>query len=451
MAVPMDVAQSVADAVLYEGYLLYPYRASAGKNQVRWQWGVLVPPAYAAAGHGEHATSHSEFLLEPGTDPVLHIRLRFLQLQHRSGGDGPVPEFDEAVEHELDSVLPVADLFTTDLPDARRVIAVTVPGGTETTDGVTRQRWPLEGEVRLSARRLEGAYGVMQLTVEVVNTAQWADPEAARHLALRHSLIAAHTVVAVTDGEFISLIDPPEWAKPAIAGCHNERTWPVMVGEVGRRDVILISPIILYDYPTIAPESPGDLFDGTEIDEILTLRTMTLTDEEKAEARATDERARKLMDRIDSMPPEMLDKLHGAIRYLGETRGANTASAHTGSDPIETITTPGTPWWDPGADASVDPDTDSVLIAGVEVSKGSKVLLTPELRGTDAQDMFLSGRTATVEAVLLDVDGNTHVAVTLDDDPGADISAAHGRFRYFSPDELAPLGSQSGAQSGQQP
>jgi hypothetical protein len=434
----MDIAREVADAVLYEGYLLYPYRASARKNQVRWQWGVLVPPAYAAAGHGEHATSHTECLLEPGTDPVLHTRLRFLQLQHRSGGDESVPEFDEAVEHEIDAVLSVAELLSTELPDTGQVVPITIPGGTETTDGITRQRWPLEGEIRLSVRRLEGPYGVLKLIVEVVNTAQWADPEAQRHAALRHSLIAAHTVLAVTDGEFISLLDPPEWAKPAVESCRNERTWPVMIGEAGHRDVILISPIILYDYPVIAPESPGELFDGTEIDEILTLRTMTLTDEEKAEARATDERARKLMDRIDSMPPEMLDKLHGAIRYLGETPRTRTEP-----DPIETITTPGTPWWDPGADASVNPDTDSVLIAGVEVAKGSRVLLMPGLRRTDAQDMFLAGRTATVAAVLLDVDGNTHVAVTLDDDPGAEISAAHGRFRYFSPDELAPLGAQS--------
>jgi hypothetical protein len=433
MTAPMDLARSVADAVLYEGYLLYPYRASARKNQIRWQWGVLVPPAYAAAGHGEHASSHSECLLEPGTDSVLHLRLRFLQMQHRSGGQGPVPEFDEAVEHEWDSVVSVSDLL-----DTGQVVAVTVPGGTETTDGVTRQRWPLEAEVRLSAQRLEGPYGVVRLSVEIVNTAQWADPDAARHLALRHSLIAAHTVLAATDGEFISLIDPPEWAKPAAGSCHNERAWPVMIGEAGRRDVILISPIILYDYPAIAPESPGELFDGTEIDEILTLRTMTLTDEEKAEARATDERARQLMDRIDSMSPEMLDKLHGAIRYLGEAPRTRSEP-----DPIETITTPGTPWWDPGADASVDPETDSVLIAGVEVAKGSKVLLRPGLRGTDAQDMFLAGRTATVAAVLLDVDGNTHVAVTLDDDPGAEISAAHGRFRYFSPDELTPLGAES--------
>jgi hypothetical protein len=432
VSAPIDIARGVADAVLYEGYLLYPYRASSRKNQVRWQWGVLVPPAYAAAGHGEHASSHSECLLEPGTDPVLHIRLRFLQLQHRTGGDGPVPEFDEAVEHEIDSVLPVSELL-----DTTQVVTVSVPGGTETSDGVTRQRWPLQGELRLSAWRLEGPYGVLQLAVEVVNTGQWADPEAERQLALRHSLIAAHSVLAVTGGEFISLIDPPEWAKPAAEGCRNDRTWPVMVGEAGRRDVILISPIILYDYPVIAPESPGELFDGTEIDEILTLRTMTLTEEEKAEVRATDERARKLLDRIDTMPPEMLDKLHGAIRYLGET-----PRTHSEPDPIETITTPGTPWWDPAADTSVDPETDSVLIAGVEVAKGSRVRLNPGLHGSDAQDMFLIGRTATVAAVLFDVDGNTHVAVTLDDDPGAEISAAHGRFRYFTPDELAPVGGQ---------
>ena len=229
MTAPMDIAREVANAVLYEGYLLYPYRASAAKNQIRWQWGVLMPSAYAADGHGEHASSHSEFLLEPGTDPVLHIRLRFLQLQHRSGGDGPVPEFDEAVEHEVDSVVSVAELL-----DTEQVIPVTIPGGTEPADGVTRQRWPLTGEVRLSARRLEGPYGVLHLSLEVVNTAPWVDAEAARHVALRHSLIAAHTVLAVTDGEFISLIDPPEWAKLAVKSCRNERTWPVMVGEAGQ-------------------------------------------------------------------------------------------------------------------------------------------------------------------------------------------------------------------------
>lgn len=429
----MDVAREVADAVLYEGYLLYPYRASARKNQNRWQWGVLVPPSYAAAGHGEHAVSRTECLLEPGVDPVLHLQLRFLHLQHRSGGGGLVPEFDEATEREVEDVVALSELLA-----GERVVPVRIPGGSETEDGVTRERWPLQGEIRLSASPLEGPYGVVQLVVEVVNTAQWADPEADRQLALRHSLIAAHTVLALTDGEFISLLDPPEWAKPAVEGCRNERTWPVLVGEASRRDVILSSPIILYDHPSIAPESPGELFDGLEIDEILTLRTMTLTDEEKAEARATDDRVSKLLDRVDSLPGEMMDRLHGAIRYLEGTTGAKATG--TGEpDPIETITTPGTPWWDPGADASVNPETDSVVIDGVKVAKGSRVVLRPGIRRADAQDMFLVGRTATVAAVLLDVDGDTHVAVTIDDDPGADIAIAHGRFRYFAPEELEPL------------
>ena len=71
------------------------------------------------------------------------------------------------------------------------------------------------------------------------------------------------------DGEFVSLLEPPPQFESAAAACRNVGTWPVLAGEGGRRDTMLSSPIILYDYPQIAPESPGDLFDGTEIDEIL--------------------------------------------------------------------------------------------------------------------------------------------------------------------------------------
>ena len=90
--------------------------------------------------------------------------------------------------------------------------------------------------------------------------------------------------------------------------------------------------LFLYDYPQIAPESPGDLYDATEIDEILTLRTMTLTDEEKREARATDPRAAAIIDRVDDMPPEILDRLHGAVRYLrAATLSRSDASAENHS------------------------------------------------------------------------------------------------------------------------
>jgi hypothetical protein len=197
--------------------------------------------------------------------------------------------------------------------------------------------------------------------------------------------------------------------------------------------VVLSSPISLYDHPEIAPESPGDLFDATEIDEILSLRTMALTDEEKAEARATDGRAAAIIDRVDAMPGEVLERLHGAIRYLRTVTGEDV-------DDIPVIPeVPSAPWWDPGADASVSPDTDCVMVAGVAVSRGSRVRLQPGTRRTDAQDMFLAGRTARVEAVLFDVDGEQYMAVTLDDDPGADLHVSHGRFLYFHPDEVAPL------------
>jgi hypothetical protein len=190
---------------------------------------------------------------------------------------------------------------------------------------------------------------------------------------------------------------------------------------------MLSSPIILYDHPTIAPESPGDLYDATEIDEILTLRTMALTEAEKREARATDERAAAIIDRVDSMPPELLERLHGAVRYLRGVEGAPPEE-----DKPELV-----PWWDPGADRTVSPETDGVVVAGVTVAKGSRVRLRPGQRA-DAQDMFLAGREATVEAVFLDVDGNRHLAVTLDEDPAADLQRWHGRYLYFSPDEVEP-------------
>lgn len=391
MITGMEAARQLADAVLYEGYLLHPYRV---------QFGVLVPPSYAAAGHNEHAGSLTQCLIEPEADTVLHLRLRFLQLQRRTGQAGAVPDHDEAVEREVDAVVHLHDVL-----EARQDIPVAVPGGveTETVDGaeVSRERWSLDGLVRLSARVLPGPYGVAELTVEVLNTSEWDEPEADRNTALRRSLIAAHTLLAVTDGEFVPLLDPPEWAAPAAAACRAERAWPVLVGAEGSRDMLLLAPIILGDYPAVAPDSAGELFDGTENDEILTLRTMAPTDAEKAEARAT-------------------------------------GTAKREPDPIETITTPGAPWWDPGADASVDPESDSVTVDGVAVTKGSKVVLRPGLRRTDAQDMFLVGQVATVAAVLLDVDGGTHVAVTLDDDPGTDMAIAHGRFRYFATDEIEP-------------
>ncbi|MBV9381447.1 MAG: hypothetical protein JO242_12340 [Streptosporangiaceae bacterium] len=228
----------------------------------------------------------------------------------------------------------------------------------------------------------------------------------------------------------MSLLEPPPAAREAARACANVHTFPVLAAPEGQRAVMLSSPIIMYDHPRVSPESPGDLFDATEIDEILTLRTLTMTEAEKKEARATDPRAAAILDRVEATPPEGLSRLHGALRSRRRDRRAE-------------------PWWDPGADAGVSPETDSVVVAGIPVAKGSRVRLRPRLRGADPQDMFLVGREARVEAVLHDVDGSVHLATTLADDPGADLHRWYGRFRYFSPDEVEPLtGSAAGCEEG---
>lgn len=426
----IDVARAVADAVLFEGYVLYPYYASADKNRLRWQFGVLVPPE---ADSTEPDVARTECLVDPrGEDPTLDVMVRFLHVQDRyspaEGGESTSP-WQEGTVEEIALTVPVHAGEVREMP-------LEVPGGEETADGVTRRRQPLTGMTRVHAERLSGPYGTLRVRIEVVNTtpAPGSD-DAAREDMLRHSLVSAHTLLTVHDGKFLSLLDPPEWAKPAAEACQNLHTYPVLVGE-GPDDVMLSSPIILYDHPTIAPESTGDLCDATEIDEILTLRTMALTDEEKDEARATDTRAAEIIDRVDSMPQEMLERLHGTVRYLQNVTGEGHGSSGAEVDATE----PGAaPWWDPGADASVSPDTDMLPLAGGMAGKGSRVRLHPAPTGTDVQDMFLAGRTATVSAVFFDVEDSGYLAVTLDDDPAADLLQQHGRYLYFTPDEVELL------------
>jgi len=440
-----DAAREVADAVLYEGYVLYPYRASDPKNRVRWQFGVLVPPAHLASDPSERSWSQTECLVE-GPDPQLSIRLRFLQVQRREvetatdrafrptaaldAGDAVYVPWDEAVEREIDATVAVAELLQKPCG-----VPFTLPGGQETElvrspDGsvagrLVRATQPLSGLLTIEAEQLPGPYGVVRLRVRVENRTQWSTVRTDRIEALPRSLVAAHTLLSVASGRFLSLLDPPEWARGFIAECQNVGTYPVLAGEPGRADLILSAPIILYDHPRVAPESQTDFFDATEIDELLSLRTMTLTDAEKREARGTDRRSAALIDHVAALPADALDRLHGAIRYLRKT--------------TEPAAPPETPWWEPGADAGVSPETDTLVVDGVTVGSGSRVRLRPGARRTDAQDMFLAGRTATVTAVFFNVDGGSHLAVTVDDDELAQLQQTHGRFLYFAPDEVEPV------------
>jgi hypothetical protein len=436
----LDDVRRVADAVLYEGYILYPYRASAQKNRSRWQFGVLMPPAYAAADPSETTTARAECVFTRDGEPSVDVVVRFLQVQRRTcPGPGAPDTWDEAVEHEVSATVAGAALF-----GDGTATPFGIPGGEEheaTADGdVMRVRRTLRGVVTVRATELPGPWQAARLTVGVTNqtAAGLGAPDSpvpdsavldSRARALPAALVAAHMIIIISGGAFVSMTDPPEWAAPAVNECENAGCWPVLAGPPGARNVLLASPIILPDHPEVASESPGELYDGTEIDEILTLRTLALTDEEKDAARATDPRAAALIDRVESLDGAALQRLHGTIR------------GWQGSPPAETREDDGTgevPWWDPEADQSVSPSTDSVLVAGQQLARGSLVTLRPGTRRADAQDMFLIGRTAVVEAVLLDVDDQPYLAVTLTDDPAADLHAAHGRFLYFSPDEVEP-------------
>jgi hypothetical protein len=181
---------------------------------------------------------------------------------------------------------------------------------------VVRTRWPLEARLRLGLADAPAPFPLWRVRVEVENAVTDQAVEAPRSAVLRRSMVATHCLLGVQDGAFVSLLDPPAWASPAAKQCANLHTFPVLAGERGARDVVLSSPIILYDHPEVAPESPGDLFDATEIDEILSLRTLTLSEAEKREARATDSRVEAIIDRVEGMPREMYARLHGAVRSM---------------------------------------------------------------------------------------------------------------------------------------
>jgi len=452
------VARLVADAVLYEGYVLYPYRASAQKNQVRWQFGVLAPRAYAVESGSERWSMRTEVIVEPGTAPCLTVRVRCLQVQHRTveasadGGktftpvdalllDGAtIVAWDEAVDREVDlDRIPLDGAATTlqhpfELPAGRDEELLRDHRGAVVGRAV-RQRERVNGLAQISVARLHDS-SLLKVCVQIENTTGLSEAESAadRDSVMRRSLVAVHTLLAVDDASFLSLLDPPPAGRSAVETCVCDGTFPVLIGREGSSDVMLSSPIILYDFPSVAPESAGDFCDATEIDEILALRVMTLTDDEKAEARGTDARAAAIIDRCDDMPDEIWSRLHGAVRSLRPIARA--------SDPVPDEGVVEQPGWDAALDASFDPFADTMEIGGVEVGAGTRVRLRPSRRA-DAHDLFYAGRLATVKGVFNDLDGDKHVAVALDDDPATDMFEWQGRFLYFHPDEIEVLDDES--------
>jgi len=340
--------ESIANAVLYEGYMLYPYRPSAVKNRQRWNFGIVYPRSYSETQNGIDAWFlQTECLIRGSESALIDIKGRFLQAVSRQMakltapiagftadskldfeivgsieiGNKTLQSWQEAVEREVRiPQVPLAELLARPVrqmfsfPGDRDLEPVRDEEGSVAAL-IVRTREAISGCAEIRAAKCQG--GLFKLTVLLSNLTSVENPNLLhREEVLLKSFLSAHAILGVTGGEFVSMIDPPAGLQEFASECKNVGTWPVLVGEDNARDAMLSSPIILYDYPQIAPESPGDLFDGTEIDEILALRILTLSDEEKREIRQTDDRAREVLERTENMPMEHFLKLHGVLRGM---------------------------------------------------------------------------------------------------------------------------------------
>jgi hypothetical protein len=330
-----DPVRAIADAVLYEGYILWPYRRSALKNQRRFTFGGVYPPAHSQAHPDDRPSMRTEVLLRADDAAQLDVTVRFLHVVRRGAarregaqlvevdalnvGSRRYTSWEEAVEREIG----VAAVSVGELVASPRRVAIAVPAGREVEElpagsGALIRTWQrLKGEIIVAAVPA-GVPETWRIAVEVRNATPFG--RGSRQDALAYTFCSTHTLLYVPDGKFVSLADPPEALKSVVARCRNAGTWPVLIGEPGECTRVLSSPIILEDYPRVAPESPGDLFDGGEIDQLLTLNILALTDEEKAEMAASDPRAREILERTEALTPEELMRLHGAIREFGMAR-----------------------------------------------------------------------------------------------------------------------------------
>ncbi|GAC1415625.1 MAG: hypothetical protein NVSMB62_03770 [Acidobacteriaceae bacterium] len=308
--------EKIANAILYEGYILYPYRATAIKNRQRWNFGTLYPRIYAEAQRPQEPFRFTaECLLRLCENASLDVKLSFLQHLPQDPGSpadkiqelsDPSLGWDVAVERTVEFCsLPVLELARSQ----KTLSAAPAPD--------------LHVQLRVGVSALPS--GASRLHIELENVARLASgSNAKRDDALPLSLVSAHLLLGMSSGEFISLLEPPEEYSADAKSSTNSGVFPVLAGDKDSRSLMLVSPIILYDYPQIAPESQGDFFDGTEMDEMLTLRVLTLTDAEKEEMRSGDLRARRILERTEALTNEEMLQAHGIIRQMRNPRHVET-------------------------------------------------------------------------------------------------------------------------------
>ncbi len=441
------LVEKVVNAVLYEGYILYPYRASSKKNRERFTFGRVYPEDYSVAQKGaEPCLMQTECLArDESKDALVAISVRFLHPMAREVGMLPapiaempagepprleiVPDFQvgeqlyqtwqEVVEQKVELptfALREAGQITHEFgfPASRALEPIRGADGKINALLVRRQD-AVRGVVEVATQPVDDA--VFKISVRIFNrTAVPPNDLENQSAIIMRTFTSTHTILHAQGGECLSLTDPPPAYAEATAACKNIGTWPVLVGDESKneRDAMLSSPIILYDYPKIAPESPGDLFDGLEIDEILTLRVMAMSDAEKIEMRQVDEQARRILERTENMSSDHLLKMHGMMRSV---RSSN-----------EDFFNPST-------------RLESATVGGTQVKAGDRVRIRPKKRA-DVMDMALDGKIAVIEAVEQDVEGGVQLALVLDDDPGRDLGMLRqpGHRFFYATDEVELVG-----------
>ena len=337
----------LVDTLLYEGYALYPYTPGATKNATPTPFGIVYPPVYAA---GSGATFDHLQIQCATSGSSVRGEVHFLQAS--------------GIRHQ---------------GEARRVELPSISSG----------RQHVDFEFDSLRGRASIAFADGRMTIRVENHTE-VPSGLDRGEALRHSFLSTHVVGRVEGGRFVSPLE----AK----GCENVNSWPVLATEAD--DAVLGAAIMLPDHPQIAPESKGNLFDSTEIEEALLIHVLALSDEEREAAAQQDPAVRQMLERAAKTTPQELMDLHGRVQV---------------KDPRE-----GEP---------------EVEVDGVRYRLGDKVVLRPESNATP-QDHLVAGRWATIERIYFDYDGTVHLAVTVDDVPGQELMRDIGRYLYFKPNEV---------------
>lgn len=385
-------AHRLARTLIYEGYVLYPYRRSNLKNAQRWAFGTLFPPAFCSEASSDRHTMRVECLVT-GASPSVRGTVHFLQFAERRDANAPhASPWNEAIEHNIG----LAEMRAAAGATSQTSVVLNISGSEYGRPDERLVRHALRGRIVQELGSLEK--DVWRASIEIRNE-ETCGAGTPLHTAMLRSFASLHMILTCSGGAFVSSTDPPAALHTHAGRCRSEGVYPVLVGGRPEADTLLASPLILQDYPQLAPESPDAFFDCTEIDEILALRVLTMTPEEKAEAAATDPRSRALIERVSAMSPDELSALHGTWRTGRQSRAETK---------------------------------------GFQV--GQRIRLNPKGR-SDVFDVALRGETATIIGVEEDFEGGIFLTVTVDRDPGRDLGEQgfSGHRFFFRPEDVESL------------